>query len=188
MEGVEEGDILDIGYSRDGKNGTVQAEPRPTDMHAFRFGIPKDFTMPEVHIPPGVRDGVRQFSWHWGGGAWGDMELIELNEGLGKYFGTDSGVLVVSAPGTDALQLEDGDVIRKIDGREPKSAKHAMRILGSYQPGESLKLEIMRDKRSRTLEIEIPDDRHSRLFIPGNEPKPVVAPAAPRAPRPEERT
>ena len=36
-----------------------------------------------------------------------DLELVELSEGLGKYFGADSGVLVVSAPQDDALQLED---------------------------------------------------------------------------------
>jgi S1-C subfamily serine protease len=131
---------------------------------------------------------MRRFAWHFGGGPWGDLELVEVNEGLGKYFGTDSGVLVVSAPESDVLQLQDGDVIRSIDGREPTSVKHAMRILGSYQPGEKLKLEIMRDKRSRTLEIEIPDERHSRFFLPGNAPKPAAVPVAPRPSRPVERT
>jgi len=38
-----------------------------------------------------------------------------------------------------------------------------VRILGSYQPGETMKLEIMRDKRRRTLTVEVPDDRQSRL-------------------------
>lgn len=189
MEAVEEGDILDVQYKRDGKTGTVQVEPRKIEMHAFKFpGMPEGFRVPDVQIAPGVVDNMRRFTWRWGGGPFGELELIELNEGLGKYFGTDSGVLVVSAPKSDTLQLEDGDVIRKIDGREPTSVKHAMRILGSYQPGEKLTLEVMRDKRSRTLEIEIPDDRHSQLFLPGNEPRPVVAPTPPRAPRPVERT
>lgn len=189
MKAVEEGDILDIQYKRDGKTGTVQVEPRKIEMNAFEFrGIPEGFRLPDVHIAPGVADNMRRFSWRWGGGPFGELELIELNEGLGKYFGTDSGVLVVSAPESDALQLQDGDVIRKIDGREPTSVKHALRILGSYQPGETLELEVMRDKRSRTLEIEIPDDRQSRFLVPGLEARPAVAPRPPKAPRPVERT
>ena len=52
-----------------------------------------------------------------------------------------------------------------------------MRILSSYQPGESLQLEIMRDKRRRTLDIEIPDNRSS-MVLPAPLPvRPVVAPA-----------
>ena len=51
-------------------------------------------------------------------------------------------------------------MIQSIDGREPKDARHAMRILGSYQSGEKLKLGIMRDKKKKTLEIEIPADTH----------------------------
>ena len=89
------------------------------------------------------------------------MELVDLNEGLGKYFGTDKGVLVVKAPKAEALQLQDGDVIQSIDGREPTSTRHAIRILSSYQPGEKLQIVIMREKRSRTLDIEMPDDRSS---------------------------
>ncbi len=90
-------------------------------------------------------------------------------------------MLVVSAPESDALKLEDGDVIQKIDGREPTSVRHALRILSSYQPGEGLEIEVMRDKRKRTLEIQMPDDRRSMLV-----PKaPPVRPAAAPAPAPK---
>ena len=74
-------------------------------------------------------------------------------------------------------------MIRSIDGREPTSVRHALRILGSYQPGESLKLDIMRDKRKRTLDIEIPDDRSSMLLpgmqrvLPASAPKLLQKPA-----------
>ena len=85
--------------------------------------------------------------------------MITLTERLGKYFATDKGLLVVRAPDDDNLKLQDGDVIKSIDGREPKSVSHAMRILGSYQSGEQLQLKIMRDKRKQTLKIEMPDNR-----------------------------
>jgi S1-C subfamily serine protease len=114
------------------------------------------------------------------------MELVELNEGLGKYFGTDEGLLVVSAPESNALQLEDGDVIKSIDGREPKSVGHAMRILGSYQAGETLELSIMRDKRRKKLEIEMPaDERTGKLYEFLGRP-PAMPARAPQPPLPRE--
>jgi len=108
------------------------------------------------------------------------MELVELNEGLGKYFGTDSGILVVSAPESDALKLEDGDVIQKIDGREPASVRHALRILSSYQAGESLEIEIIREKKRRKLEISMPDDRTSMFWVAPKQVLPARVPAAPK--------
>jgi S1-C subfamily serine protease len=181
MAGVEEGDILDVEYLRDGKVGSVEVEPRPVEMSAWAFSAPKDFDMPEIHVAPEMAEKYSQsFRFAWPGNVWADMELVELSEGLGKYFGADAGVLVVSAPEADALQLEDGDVIMSIDGREPSSVRHALRILGSYQAGESVEIEIMRDKRKRTLEIEVPDGRSSGLLeweptpLPGAAPQPAM--------------
>ena len=188
MAGVEEGDILEVEYLRDGKVGTVEVEPRPVEMSAWAFAAPKDFRMPEIHVAPEMAEKyVQSYRFAWPGNVWADMELVELSDGLGKYFGADSGVLVVSAPESDTLQLEDGDVIMSIDGREPTSVRHALRILGSYQPGESLELDIMRDKRKRTLEIEVPDGRTGALYEFAPAPRPAAAPRPPAAPR-EERT
>jgi len=186
MEGVEEGDILDVEYLRDGKVGTVEVEPRPVQEQVFSFrGFPKDFSMPDVHVAPKIVEELNHnFAFAWSGNVWSDMELVELNEGLGKYFGADSGVLVVSAPESNALQLEDGDVIRKIDDREPTSVRHAMRILSSYQAGETLKIEILREKKERTLEIEMPDDRSGMLFQAPMPARPASAPTPARVPSP----
>ena len=56
--------------------------------------------------------------------------------------------------------------ILSIDGRKPTSVAHAMRILGSYESGEELKIEIMRDERKRTITLEIPDRRQSANWPP----------------------
>ena len=193
MKGVEEGDILQVEYLRDGKVGSVEIEPRDVDMHHFSFGgFPKDFSMPsmpDVHMSPEMVQKFRKsFTFSWPGNVWADMELVELNEGLGKYFGTDSGVLVVSAPESNALQLEDGDVIQKIDGREPTSVRHAIRILSSYQPGETLELEVLREKKKRTLEVAIPDDRHSHVRPAPMPARPAIVPIPPRPATPSETT
>ena len=57
-----------------------------------------------------------------------DMELVTLTPKLGRYFGTDKGVLVVRAPSSAEFKLEEGDVIVDIDGRAPQNGAHAMRL------------------------------------------------------------
>lgn len=169
MDGVEPGDTLDVEYLRDGQVAKVELKPRANSEHHFSFGMPGHAptapTAPVAPVPPIGLDGpvVREiFRWHDSPG-WRDMELTPLTPDLGRYFGTEEGLLVVRAPSGGELQLKDGDVIQSIDGRQPETISHAMRILASYEPGEKIRLEIMRDKRRRTLEVTLPDDRLSRL-------------------------
>jgi hypothetical protein len=192
MKGVEEGDKLSVEYLRDGNVGKVEVEPRVMGPQVYAWapdGEKFEFSVPPIPAAPGAPHKY-SFVSPLIASSWGDMELVELNKDLGRYFGTESGLLVVSAPKSDALKLQAGDVIQSIDGREPKSVGHAMRILGSYQAGESLELKIMRDKRGQKLDITMPDDRTSMLT-----PRPPlpVKPAdvhirVPRAPRPDRRT
>jgi len=170
MEGVEEGDKLDVEYLRAGKSQSASLTPRPMENNVFAFGFDGDnFNVPSFPVAPHV-ERFGNFIWRSDGDGFGAMELAPLSERLGSYFGTDEGLLVVSAPANDDLQLEDGDVILSIDGRKPTSVAHAMRILGSYESGEELEIEIMRDKRKRTIKLEIPDNRSSAVspdFAPG---------------------
>lgn len=165
MKGVEEGDVLAVEYLRDGKVGSVEVEPRVMDSWAFAWrGNGDELHIPRAPISPEIVERFKmEFAYPWHHSGLGDMELVELNEGLGRYFGTDKGLLVVSAPKSDAFDIRDGDVIQSIDGREPKDTRHAMRILGSYSSGERLKLGIMRDKKKVTIDVEIPVDHHGSL-------------------------
>ena len=94
------------------------------------------------------------------------MELATLSERLGAYFGSKQGVLVVRAGGNEAWQLQDGDVILSIDGREPNSAAHATRILRSYQRGEKLQLRVMRERKERTLQVTLPGGGKLGIYQP----------------------
>jgi S1-C subfamily serine protease len=86
------------------------------------------------------------------------MELVTLTPKLGRYFGTDKGVLVVKAPRSAEFKLEEGDVIVDIDGRAPQNGAHAMRILRSYQGGEKVTLNILRDRKPVKLAATLPKD------------------------------
>jgi len=90
--------------------------------------------------------------------AWSQMQLLTLTPALGKYFATDKGLLVVRGPESSAIGLRDGDVILDIGGREPTTPEHAIRILGSFEAGEPLKITIMREQRRQTIEAKIPAD------------------------------
>jgi predicted metalloprotease with PDZ domain len=90
-----------------------------------------------------------------------NMQLMTLSPGLGRYFGTDKGVLVVRAPTRSDFKLQDGDVILSIDGREPTSGAHATRILASYQAGEKVTLHVMRERKPLSLEVTLPEQKWS---------------------------
>jgi S1-C subfamily serine protease len=85
----------------------------------------------------------------------GDLELAPLNPELGRYFGATEGILVISAPKESTLNLKGGDVVLSVDGRKPAGPSHLLRILRSYERGESFKLEILRNGKRETVTGEL---------------------------------
>ena len=165
MDKVQAGDKVKVDYTRNAKaaSATVTAVS-PRDF-VFNFSMPpmppmppmpRMPSMPVMPAMPSMPAMDRSFGFYFGGGRWGEMQLAPVSEGLGKYFGTDKGLLVLRAPKDSTLQLQDGDVITAIGGRDPGTPSHAMRILGSYGPGESVKLEIMRKGKPLTLNVALP--------------------------------
>ncbi|NNC64901.1 MAG: PDZ domain-containing protein, partial [Gammaproteobacteria bacterium] len=97
MGGVEEGDVLKVEYLRDGKVGSVEVEPRVVErnMYVWQGDGGPHFTAPKTPHAPHVIDKFQmEFAFPWAGSGLGELELVELSEGLGRYFGTDSGLLV----------------------------------------------------------------------------------------------
>jgi S1-C subfamily serine protease len=149
MANVDPGDAVVLTIMRDGESGDIEVEAQASRAQRFAFG----------RSPGGRGDGPRfapGFPFRAPLGRWADMELVELTPGLGTYFGTDTGVLVVRAPQDSTLTLQDGDVIVEISGRAPMGVGHALRILNSFEPGEQLEFTIMRNQRRQTLEVELP--------------------------------
>jgi predicted metalloprotease with PDZ domain len=107
-----------------------------------------------------------------GAGRWSDMELVTISPDLGGYFGTEEGILVVKAPADSSLQLKAGDVILDIGGRQPTSPEHAMRILRSYEAGESLEMVVIRERARVKLDIQVPAP-----VAPDQEPESPTKPA-----------
>jgi S1-C subfamily serine protease len=158
MQKIEPEKKVTIRVLRDGKSRDFAVNTRRNQT--FLGMNNRFFSEPPVLPPlPGVPGpGMTTYGPVIIHGSLGQMELVTLTPQLGRYFGTDKGVLVVRAP--KDFKLEDGDVILAIDGREPSSGSHATRILASYQPGEKISMKIMRQQKAVNVETTLPD-RHA---------------------------
>ncbi len=184
MESVKPGDRVRLGVRRSGKPVDLQVEARPLDMMLFvgAPGTPAIPALPALAAAAPMAVFPFEGEGHWLLDDWGDAEFVTVTPGLGRYFGTDKGVLVARAPDDDSLGLKDGDVIVAIGGREPQNGRHAMRILRSYQPGESVDLKLLRDRKSQTLSVKIPERSGRDFRRPAAPPRPPVPPEPPAPP------
>ena len=135
--------------------GDVSVEiPQMGEMDHMWEGFPK------MQMGPGA------FAWTMGD-AWGGIELVNLNADLGEYFGVREGVLVVRASEDSTLPLKGGDVILAIGGRKPTSPMHAMRILRSYETGETVAIDVQRKQKRTTLSWKVPEPEERFHLTPG---------------------
>ena len=114
------------------------------------------FEMPRMEMPEG---GAFGFAF---GSPWGGIEMVKLNPDLGDYFGTREGVLVVRAPEDSSLALKGGDVIVSIGSRKPTSPEQAMRILRSYDAGETVTMDVLRKQKHVAVTWKVPE--HENRF------------------------
>lgn len=156
MQELDPGDKVTVKYRRDGKVSTASLETQEPQDRLFTAPFAGGF---RGRFDGGLPGGAVFMRAE---GVFGTAELVPLTPKLGQYFGADKGLLVVRAPADSRLQLEDGDVILDIDGRVPANAGHAFRILGSYQPGEKLKLNVLRMKKRVSVDVTVPDEPQER--------------------------
>jgi S1-C subfamily serine protease len=146
---------------REGKPRDFDVVARPFDARTFVY---RTDPPPGFHPSPSPSPSYN-YQYHYGPYNYSysfandlqGMELTTLTPQLGKYFGADTGVLVVRAPQNETFKLQDGDVIMNVDGRVPNSGSHLTRILRSYQPGEKLVMRIMRDRKPLQVQVTVPD-------------------------------
>ncbi len=111
---------------------------------------------------------------------WSGLNLAAVGPQLGRYFGTDRGVLVLSA-GDELAGLQPGDVVQKIDGKPVDTPREAMAALRAKPAGSAIEVEFLRDRKSQRASVKAPKAVPFRLQLP-SPPAPPAAPAAPPAP------
>jgi membrane-associated protease RseP (regulator of RpoE activity) len=110
---------------------------------------------------------------------WNGLNLATVDAGLGRYFGTDDGVLVLST-GKDLEGLQAGDVIRKIDGKAVDSPREAMELLRAQPAAAKVRVDYLRDRKAGTAQVTVP--RALPFRIPPPPPMPPAPPAPPAPP------
>jgi hypothetical protein len=159
---LEPSDTVPVEFLRGNDRRTVslvtQDEPDMVmagsgEGHPFVMRFRGDGPHDDVRLPAGdfMDMGPGERFEFLAGSPLGDLELAPLNSDLGQYFGTTDGVLVIRAPKEGALGLKGGDVVQAVDGRKPAGPSHLMRILRSYDRGETFKLDIMRNRKRETV-------------------------------------
>lgn len=165
---LEPGDTVAIEYRRGKETLTASAVTSTERSLAMRsFGdrdvffrmpemergplFPKASSMPKVMAGTGDRG---QFMFAFGG-PFSELELAPVNADLGAYFGTTEGVLVIDAPEKNTLGLKGGDVILSVDGRKARGPSSLLRIFQSYEDGDVMKLEIMRNKARQSITSKV---------------------------------
>ncbi len=112
---------------------------------------------------------------------WNGVNLAAVDPQLGRYFGTDKGVLVLSNGELSGLQA--GDVIQKIDGKAVNNPREAMDVLRAKPADATAAIAYLRDRKTGSTQIKVP-----RLMAfppaPPVPPKPPKPPTLPRAPAP----
>jgi PDZ domain-containing secreted protein len=86
---------------------------------------------------------------------WQGLNLASVDATLGRYFGTDHGVLVLSS-GPELKGLQAGDVIQGIAGKPVKSPRDVMSVLREKDAGSQVKLELLRDRKTMAVLVTVP--------------------------------
>lgn len=104
---------------------------------------------------------------------WNGLNLASVDAQLGRYFGTDKGVLVLSA-GPALGTLQPGDVIQRVDGKAVDTPRAVMDALRDKPADSTIAVEYLRDRKSGTTQVKVP----KAMPFP---PMPPMPPGAPKA-------
>ncbi|HUK12853.1 MAG TPA: PDZ domain-containing protein [Thermoanaerobaculaceae bacterium] len=180
---LKEGEKVSVEYRRGSETHTTTVTASRLSGPGVRvFAVPGEAGGPEVEIPdvpeiPDININLDMLD----GRPWCDLEMVALNPDLGEYFGTKEGVLVVRAPKDAGIDLKAGDVITSIGGRTPSTPSQTLRILRSYEPGESVTVELVRNKQKAKITLTMPAKKMG-LLPEWTGSRPLLAPRAPVAP------
>lgn len=154
MADVEPGDTVQVTYLRGGDERTAAVVTEAGGGYAF-FGGPGEW-----NVERRARVSPRAFRFDLGEGPGRafvlrsgahSLDLAEVNPELGRYFGTDRGVLVVDVDDDSSLGLQPGDIILSVDGRDVRDVGHARSIIASYRDDEPIVFRVVRDRREQDV-------------------------------------
>lgn len=172
------GENVTLKIERDGKAMDVKvrlgerAEKDVMEELIYKFPrlFPPKPPKPPKPLEPPKPSEPRVFRWGWEGRKYIGVYLNELNRELSEHFGVKEGRgLMVSKLGEDSpagkAGLKVGDVIIKADGVRVETQRDLSELIQDKEKGDKIKIEFLRDKKERSVEIEIEEEVGGRAFF-----------------------
>lgn len=113
-----------------------------------------------------------------GGSPWWGLNLAPLNPDLGRYFGTDHGVLVLSRNNDAFPELQPGDVLTRVGDKPVARPEDVQRALRSGDADQRVPVTLRRHGKTLSLAMKVPP--RWNLVPPPPPPPPPVPPAPPK--------
>jgi membrane-associated protease RseP (regulator of RpoE activity) len=104
------------------------------------------------------------------GGGFIGIQAVEMTPDLRQHFGAprDAGVFVGSVEGDSPAAkagLQVGDIVTKVDGDLIGSARELVRLVRHKKGGESITVDVLRNKAARTLTVTVAERKGSEVRI-----------------------
>lgn len=155
-----------------GAERTVEVTLGETDRKAVRLerfafrGLPEGF---EERFEKALEGFDGEWIAKGTPGAWLGVELLSPSAGVREALGgpADAGVLVnevVKDSPADKGGLKAGDLIIAVDGTPVSTVHDLRRILGKHQPGDTIRLELVRRGSRRTVDVALGESKR-RVFV-----------------------
>ncbi|NOR54411.1 MAG: PDZ domain-containing protein [Candidatus Aminicenantes bacterium] len=175
------GEGVTLKIERNGKTRNVKVRlgeySEEEGWREFEFKFPRLFPTPRPPIsprppvspkPPVLRT-PRVFSWGLEQKKFIGVYLQPLNRELSEYFGVEKGMgLLIATIREDSpaekVGLKIGDVIVKADGVRVQRAEQLSRIIQGKEKGNRIKIEFLRNKKKRTVEVEVEEEEKSSFI------------------------
>jgi serine protease Do len=172
------GDEVTLKVDRDGSDRNIEVELGEYSdraiMQEFEYKFPELF-----QVRPDQEGGVirvpesgRVLGFFQTDRKYIGVSIQEVNPELAEFFGVEDGAgLLINKVEEDSpaakAGLKVGDVIVRADGKVMKTGSRLERWIQEQEEGDKLSLEVVRDKRTRTISVEVAVEKgKGRRFFP----------------------
>lgn len=106
--------------------------------------------------------------------GWLGVKIQKVTPEIAEHFGMEKpeGALVAEViPGTPAEDagLQVGDVIVEFDGQKVRESNDLPRIVARTRPGKKVRVKVLREKRLKTIEVEVGELKEEETVVAGRE-------------------
>lgn len=89
-----------------------------------------------------------------------EQQLKAFNKEKGTHLKTGTGIYVTDVAedsGAEEAGIEEGDIVKKVDGKEIKTFSILSLVVGSKNPGDKVSVDLLRDGKEKNISVRLKD-------------------------------